>query len=268
METTSLFKPRIFGKTGFEVGPLGVGAGFGIGEKAIEEAYESGVNYFYWAWRRTGDMGRGLRNVCRNNREKVFITITSFLPYMPLLRHSADRARRALGTDYIDGLQFYLMKGKPLWPSQLKPALQLKEEGVIRHIGITGHHRPNFPAFAREEFCDFFHVRYNAIHRGAETEVFSRLPEKGGDDRPGVVAFTVTSWRQLITADKSQLGNLGIPTAGDCYRFALSQAGVDVCLTGPANEEQMRHAIEAVRKGPMTPDELDWMRKVGERLKK
>ena len=81
------------------------------------------------------------------------------------------------------------------------------------------------------------------------------------------MAFTVTCWKKLINAKPAKIGGLARPTAGDCYRFALSNENIDVCLTGPANQEQMRHALDAVDKGPMTEDELDWMRKVGDALK-
>ncbi len=263
------FKPRVLGRTGVPVGPLGVGASYGIGAKAVEEAFDRGVNYFYWAWMRKSGMRDGLRNIFASNREKVFLTITSLIPTGPMIRSCVDRARKALNTDYIDGLQFFLRKNRKVSPSlQLDTALSLKERGVVRFIGVTGHHRPNFPTFANEIFSDFLHVRYNAIHRGAETDVFPKLPPKGAPERPGTVAFTVTSWKQIIKATPSRLGGLDVPTAGDCYRFALSNQGVDICLTGPADDDQMRHALEAVEKGPMTDEELDWMRKVGDILRK
>ena len=39
------FEPRMLGKTGISVGPLGVGAGYGVGADAIEEAFDRGVRY-------------------------------------------------------------------------------------------------------------------------------------------------------------------------------------------------------------------------------
>ena len=53
------------------------------------------------------------------------------------------------------------------------------------------------------------------------------------------------------------------PTATDCYRYVLTRPEVDVCMTGPANAAQMDQALEAVRRGPMTEDELAWMQRVG-----
>ena len=54
-----------------------------------------------------------------------------------------------------------------------------------------------------------------------------------------------------------------VPTAGDCYRFVLSNPAVDVCMTGPKNVEQFSAALDAWDRGPMMPDELAWIRRVG-----
>ena len=54
-----------------------------------------------------------------------------------------------------------------------------------------------------------------------------------------------------------------MPTATDCYRFVLSHPAVDVCLSGPADEKQLDRALGALRREPMTEEELAWMRRVG-----
>ena len=116
---------------------------------------------------------------------------------------------------------------------------------------------------------DVVHFRYNAPHRGAEHDIFPHWPAPG---RPGRVAFTATSWRQLMGQAPLQGILPGarrppkserVPTAADCYRYVLSRPEVDVCLTGPADTVQMEQALEALRLGPMAKDELEWMRRVG-----
>ncbi|MBI4829783.1 MAG: aldo/keto reductase [Nitrospinae bacterium] len=264
---TSPFQPKPFGDTGFMASPLGVGASYGVNAAAIEEAFERGVNYFYWAWARRGGMRGGLRALIPRHREKMFIVITSLLPSGPLVRNCVTRALKALGTDYVDGVQFFTFPGRaPFQGWQLDEAFRLRDRGLVRHIGLSGHDRPNLARLAGQPFAKFIHIRYNAIHRGAENDFFPALPPHGTGARPGVVAFTVTSWRQLISADPAKLGGLPVPTAGDCYRFALTHPGVDVCMTGPANGEQMRHALDAAAKGPMALEELEWMRAVGDKL--
>lgn len=262
------FKPRMLGKTGFTVGPLGMASSYGVGARGVEEAFERGVNYFYWGWARRAGMRNGLRTLCKNYRDKIFITIPVLAFSGGLVRSSVKRALRALGTDYIDGMHFFTFKEKAPWNFQREAALSLKEEGLVRHIGVSSHHRPNFPKFISEPFSDFFHIRYNAIHRGAEMDVFPRIPRQGDPGRPGVIIFTATSWRQLIKTTPEEIGGLPVPSAGDCYRFVLSNHDVDVCITGPANNEQVRHALDAIDQGPMSEEELEWIRKVGDHLKK
>ena len=57
-----------------------------------------------------------------------------------------------------------------------------------------------------------------------------------------------------------------MPTAGDCYRFALTRPEVDLCLTGPRNRADVEAALQAVAKGPMDEEELAWMHRVGDRI--
>jgi predicted aldo/keto reductase-like oxidoreductase len=78
-----------------------------------------------------------------------------------------------------------------------------------------------------------------------------------------MVAFTATNWRQLLDPKRVPPGER-TPTATDCYRFVLSNPAVDVCMTGPANQAQAAEALRAMEIGPMSADELAWMRRVGD----
>lgn len=77
-----------------------------------------------------------------------------------------------------------------------------------------------------------------------------------------MVAYTATSWKQLLNSRKLAPGE-NVPTAADCYRFVLSRPEVDVCMTGPSNAAQMEEALRALDQGPMSEAELAWMRRVG-----
>ena len=108
---------------------------------------------------------------------------------------------------------------------------------------------------------DVLHVRYNAVHPGAERDIFPKLPAP--EVRPGIVTFTATCWGDLMKPDKVPAGEK-IPSAGDCYRFNLTNPAVDLCLTGPRSASDLTAALDALDKGPMTPEEMDWMRRVGQ----
>ena len=81
------------------------------------------------------------------------------------------------------------------------------------------------------------------------------------------MAFTATSWKQLLNPKRIPPGER-VPTATDCYRFVLSNPAVDVCMTGPANEAQADDALRAIDLGPMSEEELAWMRRVGDFIHK
>ncbi len=126
------------------------------------------------------------------------------------------------------------------------------------------------PQFAAGSDFDIVHFRYNAAHPGAEQDIF---PLVATSNRPGMVAFTATSWGQLLGKSKLLPGlaygahpiprSERVPTATDCYRYVLSRPEVDVCMTGPSNAARMEEGLQALEQGPMTKEELGWMRRVG-----
>ena len=50
---TMSFKPMVLGRTGLKVGRFGLSAAYGTPARAVEEAFEHGVNYFYTMISRT-----------------------------------------------------------------------------------------------------------------------------------------------------------------------------------------------------------------------
>ena len=261
------FKRAQLGRTGIEVGRLGVAASYGVPGEAVEWAFERGVDYIFWGSRRTDSVGAALKNL-RPQRERFVLVIESYTRMASLLSWSLERALRTLNFEYADVLLLGLWN-KPVPRRILDAALKLKERGLARFLGLSTHKRTFVPRIAAERDFDVVHFRYNAAHPGAEEDIFPRLPP---NDAPGMVAFTATGWGQLLGKSSLQgvLSGGGrlpkserVPTAADCYRYVLTRPEVDVCLTGPANAAQMKEAMEALRLGPMSQDELDWMRRVG-----
>jgi aryl-alcohol dehydrogenase-like predicted oxidoreductase len=162
---------------------------------------------------------------------------------------------RALKTLKIDTADVLLLgwHNKPPSPAILERALKMKEKGMFRFLALSGHHRPLFADLAPDERFGLFHVRYNAAHRGAEDEVFARLPD---NQSPGIVTYTATRWGDLLKANKMPKG-MPPMTAAECYRFVLSNKNVDVCMTGPKNREQMREALRAFGQGALSSQEME-----------
>jgi len=261
------FKQTTLGRTGLQVGRLGVASSYGVPGTALERAFERGVNYIFWGSRRTESFGAALKNL-RTKRERFALVIESYTRAASLLSWSLERALRALGFEYTDVLLLGLWN-KPVSPRILDAARRLQARGLVRFLGVSTHQRTLVPQIAAGRDFDVVHFRYNAAHPGAEKEIFPELPGAG---RPGMVSFTATSWGQLLGKLTLQgfLAGLHrvpksekVPTAADCYRFVLTRPEVDVCLSGPANARQMEEALEALSRGPLSEDELAWMRRVG-----
>jgi aryl-alcohol dehydrogenase-like predicted oxidoreductase len=244
------------------VGRLGVACSYGAPTEAFEEAFEHGVNYFYWGSMRKAAMARAIRHItARGRRADLVVLIQSYSRSAALMEHFFIRGLKRLGLDHADVLLLGWHNRRPS-PRIVERVLSMRERGLFRFLAVSGHHRPLFPELAGEGFCDIFHVRYNAAHRGAEEEVFARL---GPESRPGIVTYTATRWGDLLKAGKMPPGEAPL-TAADCYRFVLSNPAVDVCMAGPRTRAEMRAALRALDLGPLAPEEMDRVRRVGDHV--
>jgi aryl-alcohol dehydrogenase-like predicted oxidoreductase len=254
---------RTLGRTRLEVGRLGMAAGYGVPAAAVERAFERGANYLYWGSVRRGPFGQALRNL-KPQRHRMVLVLQSYSRIAALMAPSIEMALRKLNFEYADVLLLGLWNARP--PARiLEASAKLRERGLVRHIAISTHHRPLVSELNADPSVGIVHVRYNAVHKGAESEVFPLLPANGAS--PGIVAFTATSWRQLLNPKRIPPGER-VPTATDCYRFVLSNSAVDVCMTGPSNEAQADDALHAAELGPMNEEDLAWMRRVGDFIHK
>jgi aryl-alcohol dehydrogenase-like predicted oxidoreductase len=149
---------------------------------------------------------------------------------------------------------FYLGSGRH------KAGMRRAIRNFCRFLAMSGHQRSMFPRMAAAGQFDLFHVRYNAAHRGAEEDIFPHLQ---GDGRPRMVTYTATRWGQLLNPKKMPPGE-SVPAPSDCYRFALSNPAVDVCLCGPRNMDQMLEALPALDLGPLDEKDMERMGRIGD----
>ena len=262
-ETTSFTEKRTLGRTGLQVGRFGISSSYGAPTEAFEEAFDRGCNYFNWGAfirGRSKAMRRAIANITANGkRDELVVGMLTYAHNAFLTELFLKKGLRAAGLEYTDVLIIgYYSKRPP--QSVIDGALRLKEKGLVRFLGLTSHNRKLFPELAKEGIFDVFHVRYNAAHRGAETETFPLLPD---EDRPGIVSFTATAWKRLLKSKKLPAGEPPL-NASDCYRFALSHPDVDVCMMGAANLEQMRANLAVLDMGPLSTEEMERVRWVGD----
>jgi aryl-alcohol dehydrogenase-like predicted oxidoreductase len=263
------FKERIpFGRTGLMMSRVGLASGYGVPAAAIEKAFhEYGINYLYVSpMLNLGNMVQAIRNLAPSHRDELCIVLAR--PFVGgfgglRLESFVERWLKKLKLEWID-LLFQDVR-KP--PSQkLSDRVQrLRDSGQVRFLGISSHERPLLGKIARgavQAPVDFFHVRYNAVHTGAEQDVFPHLPQENG---PGTVVYTATCWRKLLKPKRMPAGERPL-TAADCYRFVLSCPDVDVCITGPSTAAQMEDNFRALDAGPLDEAEMARVRRIGRHI--
>lgn len=254
-------KTRELGRSGLTAGRLGVACSYGAPTEAFEEAFDHGINYFYWGSLRKTAMVRAIRHIIgRGRRDGLIIVIQSYCRSPRLMELSCCRGLKRLGIDAADVLLLGWHNRRPS-PRLVERALSMKARGMVRALAISGHHRPLMAMLADDPAFDILHVRYNAAHSGAEAEIFARLPPPPSP-RPGIVTYTATRWGELLNPARMPPGE-SPPRGADCYRFALSHPAVDVCVTGPKDLAQMREAMRALELGPLAADELARLRRIG-----
>ena len=263
---TDLRTPIALGQTGLSASRLGIGSSFTGDERFIEEAVDQGVNYLYWGSIRRPAFGRAIRSVARRDRSRVVVTVQSYSRVAALLAPSIEIALRRTGLGYFDFLLLG-MWNRPPYSALVDAAQRLKARGLVRHLMMSTHNRPSlqdhFRQFERGESpFDAFMLRYNAVHRGAEQDVFPHLPAAR---KPAILAYTATRWGHLCDPAKMPAGEAP-PPARDCYRFALSNPSVDMVLCGPKNREQMQEALRALDAGPLAPDEMKRLQRIGDHI--
>ena len=255
--SSTAFASRTFGSTNATVSPLGLASSYGLSGKEVERGFERGVNFFLWGSLRKKSFAKGLNVLAKKNREKMFVAVQTYTRAGSLMEWSINRALKELGTDYVDVATLSWWNG-PIPQRIIDAGLALREKGKVKHLMVSGHNRPTFERFIDDPAIDALMLRYNAAHPGAEREVFPHL----GRRRPGVLSFTATRWGTLLDPQYTPEGE-ETPRASDCYRFVLSNPNVDVTLSGPKDGSELDEALTAIERGPMSEEELAWMRRVG-----
>jgi aryl-alcohol dehydrogenase-like predicted oxidoreductase len=256
-------KQTILGKTGLSVSRIGLASGYGgVPAIAVEKAFhEYGINYHFMSNPRNKIMETGLKNLASKNREKLVIAIQSYDHSGLFISRSVDGALKDLGIDYADILILGWHNSIP-WNYTISECEKLKKSGKIRFLGMSGHNRTTFGKLAQDPNSpiDVFMTRYNAVHPGAEQDIF---PYIKSDSRPGITTYTATAWRKLLKPGNMPQGESPV-SAADCYRFVLSNPSVDVCLMALSSEKEMDENLSALAKGPLSDMEMNRIRKIGE----
>ncbi len=251
------------GNTGLEVSRLIPAAWSFAGRKGpfggriqpvdIERAFhELGLNTFF-VTPKMKDAAEGVRRLIRSgHREDMVIISVVGIPLPRMVGAYWRRCTRVLELDTIDILLMGWVQHRFfLRPSVWGAMQELKESGQVGALGFSIHNRKLAARLANEldPAPDVMMLRYNAAHRGAETEIFNRLPEP----KPGVMAYTATRWGDLLKS-RPDLGFEKGMTAPECYRFALTHPAVDAALCGARTFAELQEDIEGIAEGPLSEE--------------
>ena len=265
---------------GEQISVLGFGtSSIGMaGEKEIEAtmtmALGNGINYFDMASADAAPFsafGRALAG----QRKNVYFQIHFGADYqggtygwttnLDTIKRSVDWQLHALKTDYIDfgflhcideeaDLQHALNGGI------LDYILQLKKEGVVRHIGLSSH-TPRIVQLALDTgILDMLMFSINsaydyqkegeyAIGGVAERQALYRRCEAEG---VGISVMKAFSGGQLLNAKTSPFGKA--LTEYQCIQYALDKPGVLTVLPGVRNREDLKRILGFVKAAPEEKD--------------
>ncbi len=251
---------------------MGIASNYGLKTADAFHAAERGANLWLWTPRyRT--VTPVIRALAARDRERQVVAMLGVAYTGGMVRRGVENALRQLGVDHLD---FYLLswlgKGSAYTQGVRDTLAALKAEGKVSVVGTSIHDRPRAGRLAADSVLDAFMIRYNAKHPGAEQDIFPHLAAR----KPAVLAYTATSWRQLITP----VGGIEMPpfpgqsqgdvpplTAGLCYRFCLSSPHVHTVFTGPKDRAQLDANLDALAQGPLSAEEDAWVRSYGAKVK-
>ncbi|MCP4573682.1 MAG: aldo/keto reductase [bacterium] len=144
--TPSISRFRTLGRTGFQVSDISMGCGSIAESNVVRYAYDHGINLFdtaevYGNGDSETKIGEAMQFM---EREKIFIVTKLGIDDAPDQQNLVERFNACLGrlqTDYVDALYCHGIADLKLVEYQpfLDACAQLKQEGKLKHAGISSH---------------------------------------------------------------------------------------------------------------------------------
>jgi len=255
---------RKLGATGVEVGLVGLG-GAGLISRAdrgddavqlIERALDLGVNYIDTApTYADGVSERHIGQVMKGRRDEVVLaTKTLDRTYDETMR-LAESSLTRLQTGHLDVYQLHGIRDREDAREALRPdgavrALQeLRDEGVVRFTGITGHRDPDPLRFLLER-ADFdcvliplnpAEVHYNSFKDG--------LLDLAVEKELGIIAMKVAAYGRLFHPD-------GVSSMRQSLRY-VGSLPISTAIVGHDSVEQLEENVHVCRDlRPYHPGEM------------
>lgn len=284
-------KRNRLGKSDLHVSEIGLGCmSLGTEEaKAvtiIHEALESGINFLdtadlYDAGRNEELVGKAVQG----RRADVIIATKvgnrrvpgkegwTWDPSKTYIHSAVKESLRRLGTDYIDLYQLHGGTIDDPIEETIEAFEELKQEGVIRHYGISSI-RPNvIREYVRRSGIVSLMSPYNMLDRRPEEETLPLLAEQQigliarGPLAGGILTEAGASkanrpYLDYVQDELPEVRRMLLALAGDkrtlaqtAIRYALSDPAVNVVIPGASSLEQLRQNVSAASAAPLTDQE-------------
>jgi uncharacterized protein len=253
---------RTYGRTGKRISVLGFG---GMRFKAIDDqdacvdmmvaAAEAGITYFdtapaYFGIKSETIFGKGFQELSRRGFE-FFTSTKTFQSTEAGIRRELDAQLKRLGRDVIDFYHVWCITDLPQWEQRKKDGVitafrRLKEEGLIRHIGVSSHLiGDEIRDLLMEGVFEGVIFGYSAYNFNAREKAFDAItahdlgcvvmnPLGGGiiPQNPALFDFLCT-----------QSGETAVQAA---LRFLFSQKRITCALVGFGSKAEIAEAVSAV----------------------
>lgn len=251
---------RDLGKTGLKVSALSLGCmRFDpnkpeLAEQIVNEAIAAGINYFettrgYIAGKCQHLTAPGLKGRSRglivSGKTGVNAETTA-----GSYRAEIDLQMQILGVDYLEFYQvgwfsLALMEFLTKKGGALEALDKARSEGIIGHIGFTGHDSPeNFTKCIETGIFDSFTVPYNMLNRA-----YAPTIKRAGELGVGVIAMCPVAGG-MLASPSPQLRQLipgGAKTTADAaLRFVLANPDVSTACSGMNTLKMLRENLETV----------------------
>jgi aryl-alcohol dehydrogenase-like predicted oxidoreductase len=240
---------------------LGLAGDRSMDINCVESAFAAGVNYFFFYNLSFESLLSGLKPLLKDKREEILVATGCESRNHRELNKYLDRVHQRLNIDVVDAFFLeYVSPNDDL--AQIQTILDefhnWQEKGLIRYVGVTVHNRSIAMKVIEDGRFDLLMHRYNMAHRKAEEDV---LPAAQSAEIP-VIAFTCTRWGSLLKGHQDWQGQ--IPTAADCYRYALQHQAVNLALTASQTLTQLEENLKVLKNPKLSQTEKSLWQSYGD----
>jgi aryl-alcohol dehydrogenase-like predicted oxidoreductase len=243
-------------RNGTSLGPLGLASYPGQEPACVPAAFHGGIPLFFFYDASQRYFLTALRNLLSTDRDAVFVASGTSEREPQAIADDLQRTLTLLDIDQIDAflLEYVSPEDDPatiFGPcGGLSSLYELKQRGLIRHVGASAHDRTLAVRLIEDGRCDILMHRYNMAHRKAETTVFPAALQHD----VAVWTFTATRWGSLLQGHPQWPGEP--PAALDCYRFCLAQPAVQTVLMAPLRVTELTQDLQLLSSPPMSAEEI------------